>query len=120
MKISPGRDLTKKAEKLTWKKEKKYTPKEMDLTKKNLKNPTRKRDLTQKKLQKPHQEERETIHTQSNGFHKKTVKISSGREISQKKAGKGSNFTDSRRKGRTSKTKAVLKIGDQMEQLETM
>ena len=29
-------------------------------------------------------------------------------------------FTDSRRKGRTSKTKAVLKIGDQMEQLETM
>ena len=54
----------------------------MDLTKKNLKNPTRKRDLTQKKLQKPHQEERETIHTQRNGSHKK---ISPEKDISPKK-----------------------------------
>jgi len=29
-------------------------------------------------------------------------------------------FTDSRRKGRTSKTETVLKIIDQMEQFETM
>ena len=29
-------------------------------------------------------------------------------------------ITDSRRKGRTSKTKTVLKIGDQVEQLDTM
>ena len=33
---------------------------------------------------------------------------------------KPKNFTDSRRKGRTSKTKNVLKIRDQMEHFETM
>jgi len=33
---------------------------------------------------------------------------------------KPKSFTDCRRKGRTSKTKTVLKIRDQMEQFETM
>ena len=69
--LTRKRDPTKKAEKLTKKREKKYTSKEMDLTKKSVKHLTRKRYLTKKKAGKAHQEGREKIHNQRNGSHQK-------------------------------------------------
>ena len=80
----------------------------MDLTKKNLKNPTRKRDLTQKKLQKPHQEERETIHTQRNGFHKKNGENLTRKRDLTKKSWKRLKFYGQQKEGSYIKNKSCF------------